>query len=113
MDIKIVGPTPTETENLEQRDSQSIESPSNMDQIAIKQVLEIEGDKYSNELETLLEWAKTQVKDDDPISLKWAIRDLRMRIGTPTHEDAVKHLARFAYLDLEEKRIKREKESFR
>ena len=47
------------------------------------------------------------------MDIKWAVRDLRMRIGTPTFGDSTQHLARFAYLDMEEKRIKAEKETFK
>lgn len=94
----------------------TIGSPSQIDEIAVAQVLELEGSqkaKYSNDINTLVEWAKSQTDDHDPINLKWVIRDLRMRIGSPAlHEDPIRHLSRFAYLDLEGRRIKKEKDKY-
>lgn len=115
MEIKIIGQDTTEVEQLEQRDVSPVEGANDgeINQIAVRQVLEIEKGEYQDELETILEWAKSQTKSDEYTDLKWAIRDLSMRLGTPTHGDRIKHLARFAYLDLEEKRIQKEKSSFR
>lgn len=88
--------------------------PGVIDNIAVKQVLELERDNtdYDEDIKTLVKWAKQQTDSDDPQELKWAIRDLRMRLGTPSFGDSIKHLTRFAYLDLEEKRIKSEKQKF-
>jgi len=36
-----------------------------------------------------------------------------LKIGTPAFGDRIKNLSRFAYLELEENRIKKEKDSFR
>lgn len=123
MDIKVVGMTQdkTDLEKIQEKNDESlpqsvIESsePGEIAIIAVKQVLEIDRDStdYDSELSTLVDWAREQTGGDDPTELKWAIRDLRMRIGTPSFGDAIKHLSRFAYLDLEEKRIKKEKQSF-
>lgn len=121
MDIKITQPSKTDVEIIEERNNESIPqqvidggNEGEINEIAVKQVLELDRDDtdYDDEIETLIKWAKRQVDDDDPQSLKWAIRDLRMRLGTPSMGDAIKHLARFAYLDLEEKRVKEEKRKF-
>ena len=118
MDIKIVSPTPTDVEEIEAKNEESLPqqvldgaTPDMINSIAVKQVLEIDRDNtdYDEDVETLVKWAKEQVDGDDPMELKWAIRDLRMRLGTPAFGDAIKHLSRFAYLDSEEKRIKKEK----
>lgn len=117
MDIKIIGASPSETETIEAKETQTIEGSSGdeINTIAANQVLEIEdGDRarYSGEVQTLLEWAKSKTGSDDYQELKWAIRDLQLKIGTPPFGDRIKNLARFAYLELEEKRIQQEKKSF-
>lgn len=117
MDIKIIGATPSETESLETRETQTIEGGSGdeINTIAAHQVLEIEDsdkEKYSGDVKTLLEWAKSKTGSEDYQELKWAIRDLQLKIGTPPFGDRIKNLARFAYLELEEKRIQQEKKSF-
>lgn len=123
MDIKIVGTPPDKTdlekiqeENDRAMPQQVVESaePGVIENIAVKQVLEIDRDdtNYDGDVKTLVKWAKEQTGSDDPTELKWAIRDLRMRLGTPNLGDSIKHLSRFAYLDLEEKRIKKEKQGF-
>lgn len=123
MDIKIVGTPPdkTDMEKIQEKNDDSLPQsvvegtePGMISTIAVKQVLEIDRDStdYDSELSILVDWAREQTGGDDPTELKWAIRDLRMRIGTPSFGDAIKHLSRFAYLDLEEKRIKKEKQGF-
>ncbi len=123
MDIKVVGTPPdkTDVEKIQEANDRAMPqqvvdggNEGEINTIAVKQVLEIERDNmdYDEDLKILVKWAKGQVDDDDPISLKWAIRDLRMRLGTPNFGDSIKHLTRFAYLDLEEKRIKSEKQKF-
>lgn len=120
MEIKIVDKT--DVQKIEERNEQALPqqvvdggNEGEINQIAIKHVLEIEHGNvgYDNEIDTLVRWAKTKVDDPgDYTALKWAVRDLRMRLGTPAFGDSIKHLARFAYLDLEEQRIKAEKRKF-
>lgn len=116
MDIKIIEASPTETETLEKRDAevQKLEGANDgeINQIAVKQVLEVEGSEYDSEIKTLIEWAKEKTGSSEYADLKWAIRELSLKIGTPTHGDRVKNLARFAYLELEGNRIEQEKKSF-
>ncbi len=115
MDIKIIGASPTDTEVLEEKQEQKLEGGNDgeINTIAIRQVLDVtDSAEYEGEIKTLIEWAKATTGSSDHTELKWAIRDLQMRLGTPLHGDAIKNLARFAYLDLEEKRIQKEKKSF-
>lgn len=121
MDIKIISATPTDVEQIEAKNEESLPqqvldgaTPEMINTIAVKQTLEIDRDNtdYDEDVETLVRWAKEQTDSDDPQEIKWAIRDLRMRLGTPSYGDSIKHLSRFAYLDSEEKRIKREKREF-
>lgn len=126
MDIKIVGqtePTKTELQELQDKINEDIPQqvldsaePGIINQTAIKQALEIEKDKnvYEREVNTLMNWVKTQLSEEeikDPVKIKWAIRDLRMRLGTPAYGDPIKHIARYASLVLDGKRIEKEKES--
>lgn len=123
MDIKIVGAEPekTDLQKIQEANDRSLPqqvldgaSPGLIEDIAIKQVLEVDRDdqQYDDDIKVLVKWAKQQTDSKDPQDLKWAIRDLRMRLGTPSFGDSIKHLTRFAYLDLEEKRIKSEKQKF-
>ena len=117
MDIKIVGATPTDTQTLEERDAQTLEGGdgTQINNIAVHQVLELqdsEKSKYDKEVQTLIEWAKEKTGSDDYTDLKWAIRDLQLKLGTPTYGDRIKNLAKFAYLELEENLIKKEPACF-
>jgi hypothetical protein len=114
---------PVDSESIEQKvdDSkpQQILSgamPDEMNIIAVHQMLELHDDEkkhlYKDDVKTLIEWAKTKTGKNDPMELKWAIRDLQLKVSTPSFGDAIKHLARFAYLDLEELKLKEEKRSF-
>lgn len=114
-------PDKTDMEKIQEKNDESLpqkvlesSEPGEIANIAVRQVLEIKNDSkdYDEDVNTLVKWAKTQVDSDDPTEIKWAIRDLRMRLGTPTFGDSIKHLSRFAYLDMEEKRIKSEKQKF-
>jgi len=118
MEIKIIKPDGTEVEQLEREynDPGTVtgDNDGEIDHIATKQVLDLDRDdnSYDDDISILVKWAKSNGAKE-PLDIKWAIRDLRMRLGTPTYGDSIKHLTRFAYLDLEEKKIKKEKESFR
>lgn len=92
-------------------------SPLEMDEKAIGQVLGLETpsalSKYSDNLKTLLEYAKVQTQDHSPESLKWVIRSLSLKMGTPAlGEDRVKFLARYAYLVNDNRRIENEMKKF-
>jgi len=116
MEIQIVGADKTDVQELEDRDlnnpsSVTGDNAGEISKIAVRQVLDIESGKNDKEVDTLVKWATNKV-GTDPQEIKWAIRDLKLRIGTPPFGDAIKNLARFAYLDIEEKKIKEEKQKF-
>lgn len=122
MDIKITTkPTSTEAAKIQEQNEKSLPQQTvdgdnfgEINHIAVKQVLDIGRDdnSYDSDINILVNWAKSQTDSDDPMELKWIVRDLQMRLGTPLHGDSIKQLSRFAYLDLEEKRIKKEKSTF-
>lgn len=118
MDIKIVD-APEETPEKPIGQPKTVEGaqPDEIYQTAIGQVLGLENtsdvNKYSPQLKTLIEYAKTQTTDLSPESIKWVIRSLELKLGSPPFaEDRVKYVTRYAYLLNEEKRIKDEKGKF-
>ena len=69
--------------------------------------------RYQPHINTLLEWAKQQTKDHTPENIKWVIRQLEMRIGTPPiGEKLVSRLSRIAYLEMETKKMNEEIKSY-
>ena len=78
---------------------------------AITDTLDIEADdsNYTDEIGWLLEYAKDQAEDNTPEGLRWAIRELETKLGTPPFlEDRVKFMARYAYLFMEGKKTNKE-----
>lgn len=123
MDIKIVDENGKEPEvesvekSVETSDKMEVVNPYGIEEMSIQQMLELDGDadkqKYTPEIKTLYNWVKTQTKDLSPENIKWTIRELQLKLGTPPFgEDRVKHLSRFAYLDMEGKRIEQEKKKY-
>lgn len=84
---------------------------------AIAEVVGIDNEtdksRYADKLSTLLAYAKTQTKDHSPENLKWAIRSLELRLGTPPlAEKRINYVSRYAYLAMESQKIKKEMSSF-
>lgn len=108
---------PTETKPVEIKSPYSIEPPVG-DDISLRAISQITGNEnevsqYESELKILLDYAKTQTKDHSPENLKWIIRQLELKTGTPPFgEKAIKYLARFAFLSLEQQKINKELESY-
>lgn len=68
---------------------------------------------YRHKAQTLLEYAKSQTEDHSPENLKWIIRSLELKLGTPPlAEKRVNYLARYACLEMEESKLKKEKLAF-
>lgn len=68
---------------------------------------------YRHKAQTLLEYAKSQTEDHSPENLKWIIRSLELKLGTPPlAEKRVNYLARYAWLEMEESKLKKEKLAF-
>lgn len=72
-------------------------------------MLPSEVNMMKDKLEVILEYAKTQVTEQTMENIKWAIRDLSSKVGTPPlGEKLVNYLSKYAYLNLE--RINLEKD---
>lgn len=73
-----------------------------------------EKNRYSDKIDTLLEYARANTKDHSPEGLKWAIRKLELKLGsTPFSEKKVSYLSRYAYLLLEKAHNKQQLGSFK
>lgn len=85
-----------------------------IDNNAIAQVLNLdekERSLYKDEIGILLDWAKDSGYKD-VMELKWKVRELTSKIGSPGFgERMVTRIARYAYLELESKKIQEEKHS--
>lgn len=108
-----------EVSDKQEKEPEKLEvtNPYGIEEASIHQILELDGDadksKYSNEIKTLYNWVKTQTDDLSPENIKWIVRELQLKLGTPPFgEDRVKFLSRFAYLDMEGKKIDKEKEKY-
>lgn len=78
---------------------------------AITSALNIEADdsNYTDEIDWLLAYAKDQATDNSLEALRWAIRDLEIKLGSPPLlGDRVKYLARYAFLFMEGKKTNKE-----
>lgn len=120
MNIKIVD---NQGNEVVQEPPKPIENPQTsaglpegyMDQLAASQVLGLENDsdraQYKDELQKIIEWAKLEGYET-PESLKWTIRKLQDRLGTPPlTEKWITRVARYATLALQEQRIRQEQDS--
>jgi hypothetical protein len=69
--------------------------------------------KYKEELKTLYEYAKTQTNERTPEALKWVIRSLQGKIGSPPFgERWITYLNRYVRLRMEKNKIEEEIKSF-
>lgn len=67
--------------------------------------------KYRDKINTLLDWVKTK-GEVTPENIRIALRNLQTKVGSPgIYENRISYLARWAYLDMQEQKIKSEKES--
>jgi len=58
--------------------------------------------KYANKLNLLIDYAKTQTDDHTIIGMKWAIRSLQGKVGTPPlGQKWLPYLCEYAHLKLE------------
>ena len=119
MEIKIVGEDGQVKEEAKAISSDgpevSLAEPLNLDLLSLAQMFEMspgETKESEEKLETLIKWAKTQTDKPTRENLKWAIRNLESRVGSPPMgESIINKIHRFAFLELEEQRIRSEKES--
>lgn len=69
--------------------------------------------RYKDKIETLLEYVQTQTKDWSPENIKWIVRSLELKLGTPPFsEKRINYVAQYAWLCMESQRMEKEKEKF-
>lgn len=120
MDIKVVTPegNPVESKEVPTVSSALIGSmPDELYQREVGRALGVENEsefnKYQPQLKTLVDYAKSQTTDHSPENLKWVIRSLEARLGSPPFaEDRIKFISRYTYLLSEGKKIEEERKKF-
>lgn len=119
MDIKIVGDDGQIVQDKPAQplaDPNGLDAPRNLLRNEVALLFDFtpnETNLNKRELDTLIEYAKTDTDDHSTEGIKWAIRNLEMRLGTPPiSEKRINYLYRYAYLFLEERKIKAEREKF-
>lgn len=121
-EIKIVDSSGVEIKQEPQGELKSennISSPvlPELQEKAIYQVMGIddvnEQSTYRDKVQTLLDYAKSQTDDHSPENLKWIIRSLELKLGSPPFaEKRINYIARYAWLETEEAKLKKEKLAF-
>lgn len=117
MEIKIVGEDGqiADESHKEMPQAGSLDVGMSFDVINVAQLLDIglgEIPKNEDKINTLISWAKTQIDDPSIMNIKIALRNLESRVGSPgLAEERITKMHRFAYLELEEMKLKREKEA--
>lgn len=121
MDIKIIDDSGQEIKSeqnpIESEKNVSAPAIPELELKAMGQVLGVENDseigRNEDRLKTLLDYAKSQTDDHSLENLKWIVRSLELKIGTPPFgEDRLAYVARYAYLLSEESNINKEKAKF-
>lgn len=122
MDIKVVDPKGNEVgpSKIDTQTPEQISGPALPELLidAVAQSMGLDGDEAEKnrsmeKIETLLEYAKSQTKDHSPENIKWIIRSLELKLGTPPFsEKRINYLARYAYLMMDKKKLEKELMSF-
>lgn len=119
MDIKVVDAEKQTPDKIDVQDPEQITGnvTEDLQKSSIYQVMGLDNDQdkhlYSQDVETLLKYAKSQTKDHSPQNLKWIIRSLELKLGTPPlAEKRIKWMARWAYLNMEKSKIDDEMKQF-
>ena len=109
--INDIDTSKTEVKPVEVKTPEQISPPAQgeLETTALSDVLGLsreETSKYHDKLDTLLEWAKTQTKDHSIENLKWTVRELGFKLGSPPlGQHQANWLAEYAYLNLESQKI--------
>ena len=90
-------------------------SPGFVDKMSAAQMLGLENEsdrsKYSNELDTIVKWAKT-VGYENPTELKWLIQNVKADLGSPAFgEKWIQKFHVYAGIKLQEARLKKQEEA--
>ena len=121
-DIKIVDASGKEVNTATKIDTekpQQISGPAlpRLLEDSVAEVMGIEDSAEKNrsmdKIQTLIEYAKSQTKDHSPENIKWIIRSLELKLGTPPlAEKRINWMARYAFLMTEKRKLDSELMSF-
>ena len=108
---------PIETKEVKTPDQIAPPITTELEPKALSDILGLtreEESKYHDKLDTLLEWAKTQTKDHSLENLKWTVRELGFKLGSPPLGQAqVNWLAEYAFLEMESQKVNKRLEEFK
>lgn len=69
--------------------------------------------QYRAKIQTLVDYAKQVANDSTDIDIKWAIRNLALKVGTPPlGERMINYLAKYAHLKTDQTRLQKEIENY-
>lgn len=115
MDIKIIDPlTKEEVKPQEVSTEEPIEVVKDSEFIVqnVASMFDLspnEISKYEGKLDTLIRYAMTQTEDKSPEGIKWALRSLQNKVGTPPlGESWVNYLSKYAWISLENQKLSKE-----
>jgi hypothetical protein len=116
MDIKIVGEV-QESKPIEMKEDSAMGGiPYESEKKIIAEMYgldEVEAKRSDDKVNTLLEYAKSQNKELTPEALRWTLRELELKLGTPPiSETMINYMARYAYLMTDKKQIEEELKKF-
>lgn len=108
--------TTEEVQPVEIKDPQTLVADTGLlrDQVAMMfDMKPSEISENKDRLNTLIEYAKLKTDDHSPEGIKWALRSLGIKLGTPPlGEKLIRYLHIYAKLYLDGKRIEQQKEQF-
>lgn len=116
MDIKIIGDVPENKPMEMAKDAVMAGVPYEVERGIIKNMYgldDTEAKRSDEKINTLLEYAKSQNKELTPENLRWTLRELELKLGTPPiSETMINYMARYAYLMTDKKKIEEEIKKF-
>ena len=119
MDIKIVDQEGQEIPQEEKRVETDQVQTFQPGELLVEQVGQLfdfkpsEVGQYKTKINTLIAYAKTKTQDHSPEGIKWALRNLSLKVGTPPMgEKIINYLTLYAHLYLEGKELEKKKEQF-
>lgn len=114
MNIKVVDESGEEAVEKPAGQPQEMSGALRLEEMEIANMFDLGDGEEADSVDTLLKWAKTQTDDHSTQSLKWAIRNLEAKTGTPPlGEKNVNFLSRYAYLALEGMKIDKELDNYK
>lgn len=115
MDITILDPKtgiPVKEEKTEPVTPPNVEGGQDMLYQQIGELFDLKPSEISlhkDRIDTLIQYAKTQTEDTSSTGIKWAIRNLSFKVGTPPlGEKLINYLGKYAWVKLEQAKLDKE-----